>query len=86
MLAHLKIFIFPGKTFPGKLSPRPQLIEPRRMELTPDSTNEWKNIGSRRTKFEDLGLPVPPAVKMFPRHTTAIFVKEAATNDSINNI
>ena len=55
------------------------------MELPPDLTNEWKKIGSRRTKFEDLGLPVQPAVKMFPRHTTAIFVKEAATNDSIYN-
>ena len=51
-----------GKTFPGKLSPRPPLIEPRRMNLPPNFAEEWKMIGYRRDKFEDLGLPVPKAV------------------------
>ena len=66
-----------GKTFPGKLSPRPPMIEPRRMNLPPDFADDWKKIGSKRSKFDDLGLPLP--VDRFPRHKT-IYIKEADTS------
>ena len=69
-----------GQTFPGKLSPRPPMIEPRRMNLPPDFADDWKKIGSKRSKFDDLGLPLP--VDKFPRHKT-IYVKEADTRDRI---
>ena len=71
-----------GKTFPGKLSPRPPMIEPRRMNLPPDFADDWKKIGSKRYKFDDLGLPLP--VDKFPRHKT-IYIKEAATSDRKQN-
>lgn len=29
------------------------------MELPPDFTDEWKKIGSKRSKFENLGIPIP---------------------------
>ena len=32
-------------------------VEPRRMKLPPTFAQEWKNIGSRRTEFLDLGMP-----------------------------
>ena len=67
-----------GKTFPGKLSPRPPMIEPRRLNLPPDFADDWKKIGSKRSKFEDLGLPLP--VDKFPRHKI-ILVKEADSSD-----
>ena len=62
----------PGKTYPGKLSPRPPQVEPRRMILPPDFANEWKKIGFKRNKFEDLGLPIPVAK---PRRHKTIFIK-----------
>ena len=43
----------------GRLPPRPQEIVPRRMELPANFSDECKKIGSKRTKFEDLGLPIP---------------------------
>ena len=51
---------FRGKTFPGQPRPRAPILEPRRSRLPPSFASEWKNIGSKRSKFEDLGLPVPP--------------------------
>ena len=42
----------------GRLPPRPQELLPRRMELPADFSDEWKKIGSKRSKFEDLGLPI----------------------------
>ena len=75
MICQIKIYIYTGKTFPGKLSPRPPMIEPRRMELPPDFADKWKKIGSKRSKFDTLGLPVPPVDK-FPRHKP-ILVREA---------
>ena len=71
-----------GQTFPGKLSPRSPMIEPRRMNLPPDFADDWKKIGSKRSKFDDLGLPLP--VDRFPRHKT-IYIKEAATSDRKQN-
>ena len=53
------------------------MIEPRRMELPSDFANDWKKIGSKRSKFDTLGLPVS-TVDKFPRHKL-IFVKEAAS-------
>ena len=47
--------------------------EPRRMNLPPDVADDWKKIGSKRYKFDDLGLPLP--VDKFPRHKT-IYIKE----------
>ena len=69
-----------GKTFPGKLSPRPPMIEPRRLNLPPDFADDWKKIGSKRSKFDDLGLPLPLPVDKFPRHKI-ILVKEADSSD-----
>ena len=43
----------------GCLPPRPQEIVPRRMELPADFPDEYKKIGSKRSKFLDLGLPIP---------------------------
>ena len=43
----------------GRLPQRPQEIVPRRMELPANFSDECKKIGSKRTKFEDLGLPIP---------------------------
>ena len=50
---------YTGKLFPGQLPPRPQEIYPRREKYPEDFHNDWKKIGSKRTKFDDLGLPVP---------------------------
>ena len=47
------------KLFPGQLPPRPQEIQPRRTKYPKDFHNDWKKIGSKRTKFDDLGLPPP---------------------------
>ena len=54
------------------------MLEPRRMNLPPDFADDWKKIGSKRSKFEDLGLPLP--VDKFPRHKI-IHVKEADSSD-----
>ena len=43
----------------GGLPLRPQEIVPRRMELPTDFPDEYKKIGSKRSKFLDLGLPIP---------------------------
>ena len=56
------------------------MIEPRRLILPPDFADDWKKIGSKRSKFDDLGLPLP--VDKFPRHKF-IYVKEADTRDRI---
>ena len=50
---------YTGKLFPGQLPPRPQEILPRRAKYPKDFHNDWKKIGSKRTKFDDLGLPLP---------------------------
>ena len=47
------------KCYLGQLQPRLQEIVPRRMELPPDFSDEWKKIGSKRSKFENLGIPIP---------------------------
>ena len=43
------------------------------MKFHPEVDDEWKKIGSKRKKFEDLGLPLPKATN---KHKI-IFVKEA---------
>ena len=48
---------YKGRRYPGQLPPPPPVIQPRRMELPPNFVEEWKNIGSRRTEFLDLGFP-----------------------------
>ena len=45
---------YKGKPFPGQLPPRPHEIQPRRVKYPKDFQNDWKKIGSKRTKFEDL--------------------------------
>ena len=65
---------FKGKRYPGQLPPRPPPIQPRRMKLPPTFADEWKNIGSRRSEFLDLGLPVPAQKR--PRVRT-VLVKPA---------
>ena len=50
---------YKGKPFPGQLPSRPQKIQPRRVKYPEDFHNDWKKIGSKRTKFDDLGL-LPP--------------------------
>ena len=44
-----------GRRYPGQLPPSKPTIQPRRLNLPPDW--KWKNIGSRREKFLDLGMP-----------------------------
>ena len=44
-----------GRRYPGQLPPSKPTIQPRRLNLPPDW--QWQNIGSRRTKFLDLGMP-----------------------------
>ena len=43
------------------------------MKLTVDFDDEWKKIGSKRKKFEDLGLPLPRVAYK----QEILFVKEA---------
>ena len=50
---------YKGKPFPGQLPSRPKKIQPRRVKYPEDIHNDWKKIGSKRTKFDDLGLPPP---------------------------
>ena len=61
------------------------MIEPRRMNLPPDFADDWKKIGSKRSKFDDLGLPLP--VDKFPRHKIINVkeFKEADTSDRSQN-
>ena len=47
-----------GKPFPRQLPPRPLKLEPRRSKLPLECYNDWKKIGSKRTKFDTLGLPL----------------------------
>ena len=56
---------YKGKPFPGQLPPRPHEIRPRRPKYPKDFQNDWKKIGSKRTKFEDLSLPIPKNQKTF---------------------
>ena len=44
-----------GRRYPGQLPPSKPTLQPRRLNLPPDY--QWQNIGSRRTKFLDLGMP-----------------------------
>ena len=37
-------------SFPGQLPPRPQEILPRRAKYPKDFKNDWKKIGSKKTK------------------------------------
>ena len=55
----MKIINFLYHTIVGQLPPRPQEIVPQRMELPADFPDEYKKIGSKRSKFLDLGLPIP---------------------------
>ena len=50
---------YKGKPFPGQLPSRPQKMQPRRVKYPEDFNNDWKKIGSKRTKYDDLGLPPP---------------------------
>ena len=54
---------YKGKPFPGQLPPRPLKIQPRRSKLPLECYNDWKKIGSKRTKFDTLGLPLPKRQK-----------------------
>ena len=72
---------FKGKRIPGQLPPRPPSIQPRRMKLPPTFADEWKNIGSKRSEFLDLGMPVPARKR--PRVKT-ILVKPADDNTQKN--
>ena len=47
---------YKGRRFPGQMPPPPPIIQPRRMELPPNFVDDWKNIGSKRNEFQDLGL------------------------------
>ena len=58
----------------GQLPPRPQKIEPRRMQLPSGFSDEWKKIGSKRSKFQDLRRPRP--TEKSPNKIRYIFVEE----------
>ena len=61
---------FRGKRFPGQPQLRAPLLEPRRSRLPPSFASEGKNIGSKRSKFDDLGLPVlPKRINVLPLYT-----------------
>ena len=47
------------RRYPDQQPPAPPSIQPRRLELPPtfSEDQEWRKIGSRRTKFLDLGMP-----------------------------
>ena len=72
---------FRGKQYPGQLPPRPPIIQPRRMKLPPTFAEEWKNIGSKRSEFLDMGLPIIPTKKR-PGVKT-ILVKPADVNQRL---
>ena len=48
-----------ARRHPDQQSPVPPSIQPRRLDLPPtfSEDQEWRKIGSRRTKFLDLGVP-----------------------------
>ena len=50
-----------SRRYPRQLPPRPPRITPRRLQLPPTfaQDQEWTRIGSRRTRFLDLGQPKP---------------------------
>ena len=51
------------------------------MKLSADFDDEWKKIGSKRKKFEDLGLPLP---KVAYKKQEILIVKEADKESRIN--
>ena len=55
---------FEGKVFPGQPPPSPFIPIPRRMDLPPTFSSEWKQIRSKRTKFEYLGRVRPRQPKI----------------------
>ena len=61
---------FEAKIFPGQPPPSPLIPVPRRIDLPPSFPSEWKQIGSKRTKFEYLGRPRP-------QHPQILLVKSA---------
>ena len=52
---------YKGRTFPGQMPPRQQMVLPRRMDLPPTFDTEWKRIKSLRfnrfKKKEDSRVP-----------------------------
>ena len=50
-----------GRTFPGQASPRQEHIAPRRLELPPTFSSEWKNIGFKKMKINPIQIVVTPA-------------------------
>ena len=53
------------------------------MKLSADFDDEWKKIGSKRQKFDDLGLPLP---KVAYKKQEILIVKEADKESRINRI
>ena len=49
---------YKGKPFPGQLPPRKVEIQPRRLTFPVGFYDDWKKIGSKRKKFDGLGLPL----------------------------
>ena len=56
---NLEFLGYRAEPFPGQLPSRPQEIQPRRAIYPKDFHDDWKKIGSKRIKFDDLGLPPP---------------------------
>ena len=65
---------YKGKPFPGQPPSRPKEIQPRREKYPKDFHNDWKKIGSKRKKFDDLGLPIPK------RHIPKIQLTQVESN------
>ena len=62
MSAYTRLSEFRGyqcRRYPGQPPPRPQRIQPRRLQLpsTFAQDKEWTRIGARRYQFLDLGQP-----------------------------
>ena len=71
-----------GHQYPGQPSPRTGSFQPKRIEFHPEFDDEWKKIGSKRQKFEDLGLPLPEAAN---KHKM-LFVKEAEKESRLKRV
>ena len=64
-----------ARRYPGQLPPSPPAPQPRRPAPPPALAEEWRRIGSRRSEFLNLGLPITRAGSV-----NSIVVKPARDN------
>ena len=72
----LKLYLYPrARRYPGQLPPSPPAPQPRRPAPPPALAEEWRRIGSGRSEFLHLGLPITRAGSV-----NSIVVKPARDN------